>query len=260
MTNLKRLAFILTGFLMISVSAQIIDAQTKPLTYPEINTALNTKLPNKSFKNKTALINWLITQIKQRKVDKPLTEDREEDLRQAGATNQLISAIKANSPALPDSSGLTSAYYIKRGNDFYEKSDYPNAIKEYTKALQLDPKNADIYFVRGYCNRQIGENLRAIADYTKAVEIAPNFSDAYYNRAWTYSEEGEYDKAVEDYTKAIKIAPNDGLAYGGRGFAYEMRGDLDLAIADYRKALDILPTHQKIKESLDRALEKKRNQ
>ena len=74
--------------------------QNAPLTYPEIVTALNTKLPNQSFKNKTELINWLIIQIKQRKVDKPLTKDREEDLRQAGATEALINAIRANSPPI----------------------------------------------------------------------------------------------------------------------------------------------------------------
>ena len=58
-------------------------------------------LPNKSFKNKTELINFLIAQIKSRGVDKPLTKDREDDLRQAGASEELIAAIKANSPPLP---------------------------------------------------------------------------------------------------------------------------------------------------------------
>jgi formylglycine-generating enzyme required for sulfatase activity len=77
----------------------VAHTQNDPLTYPEIITALNTKLPNQSFKNKTELINWLIIQIKQRKVDKPLTADREDDLRQAGATSQLIETIRANSPS-----------------------------------------------------------------------------------------------------------------------------------------------------------------
>lgn len=61
--------------------SQLTNAQTKPLTFPEIITALNTKLPNRSFNNKTQLIKWLIAQIRQRKIDKPLTNDREEDLR-----------------------------------------------------------------------------------------------------------------------------------------------------------------------------------
>jgi TonB family protein len=74
-------------------------AQTKPLTYPEIITALNTKLPNSVFRTKTQLLEFLVTQIKERKVDKPLTSDLEAILRQAGATNELIVVIKQNSAA-----------------------------------------------------------------------------------------------------------------------------------------------------------------
>jgi formylglycine-generating enzyme required for sulfatase activity len=91
--------FILTMLSTASVAVwQNVSAQTKPLTYPEIITALATKLPNRSFKNKTELVNWLVVQIKKRKVDKPLTPDREDDLRQAGATTPLIEVIRENSP------------------------------------------------------------------------------------------------------------------------------------------------------------------
>ena len=67
-----------------------------------MSTALQVKLPNQSFKDKAELIDWLIRQVNSRKIDKPLTRDREDDLRQAGATDELIVAIKANSPAPPN--------------------------------------------------------------------------------------------------------------------------------------------------------------
>src|SRR5688500_1296186 len=71
------------------------------LTYPEVITSLQSKLPNSVFRNKTQLTAWVIAQIRRRKMDKPLTKDREDDLRQAGATGELIEAIRENSPALP---------------------------------------------------------------------------------------------------------------------------------------------------------------
>jgi formylglycine-generating enzyme len=46
------------------------------------------------------LFTWLVSQIKQRGVDKPLTADREELLRDAGATDEIIVAIRQNSPKL----------------------------------------------------------------------------------------------------------------------------------------------------------------
>lgn len=84
--------------------SQAAIAQTKPLTYPEVITALNTKLPKAFFKTKADLVRWLIDEIKKRKIDKTLTADREEDLRQAGATDELIEIIRQNSPAPPKSS------------------------------------------------------------------------------------------------------------------------------------------------------------
>ncbi len=88
----------MSTFVPSSGHLQSVSPQTKPLTYTEITTALNTKMPNKVFKNKTQLITWLITQISQRKVDKALTPDREDILREAGATDELIEVIRRNSP------------------------------------------------------------------------------------------------------------------------------------------------------------------
>ncbi len=105
MKRLGKVFLISAGFLLtfgVCFSVwQFTAAQTKPLTYPEIITALGSTIPNKSFKTKTELINFLIGQIKSRRVDKPLTKDREDDLRQAGATDELIAAIKENSPPIP---------------------------------------------------------------------------------------------------------------------------------------------------------------
>lgn len=85
------------------------SAQVTPLTYPQIITALNTAIPNDAFKTKAQLINFLIADIRRRKVDKPLTGDRESDLRQAGATDQLIEVIRANSPSLRPTPSPTPA-------------------------------------------------------------------------------------------------------------------------------------------------------
>ena len=94
-----------------------VAAQTKPLTYPEMFTALKTKLPNSAFANKTDLVNWLIEQIKERKVDKPLTKSREEDLRQAGADEELIATIRSNSPSLTETSATPKPVQPPDRND-----------------------------------------------------------------------------------------------------------------------------------------------
>ena len=105
---------LILGILLFGWNSPIAAAQqTAPLTYAEITTALNTKLPNKYFKTKADLINWLIGEIKTRKVDRPLTDDRQADLRQIGATDQLIEIIRTNSPTFKNPSSANPPYRIE---------------------------------------------------------------------------------------------------------------------------------------------------
>ena len=119
MKNFRQLFFslitlsIIFGSLLFGAHTRTVTAQTAALTFPDITTALNTKLPNKYFKSKADLMNWLIGEIQKRKVDKPLTPDREADLRQSGATDQLIAAIKANSPTFKNPSNAKPPYRIE---------------------------------------------------------------------------------------------------------------------------------------------------
>ena len=99
------------------------------LTYPELSTALNTKLPNQSFKNKTELIKFMIAQIKSRRVDKPLTPDREEDLRQSGATEELLSVIRANSPKPDPESVVNLGELTSRATNLVKPEFTPEALK-----------------------------------------------------------------------------------------------------------------------------------
>src|SRR4030095_5125647 len=100
------------------------------LTYPEINTALNTKLPNQSFQNKSELIKFIIVQIRNRRVDKPLTPDREEDLRQSGATDELISVIRTNSPKPdPMESVVDLGELTSRATNLVKPEFTPEALK-----------------------------------------------------------------------------------------------------------------------------------
>jgi TonB family protein len=113
--------------LMVSVP---LDAKAQSrLTYPEISTALNAKLPNQSFQNKTELIKFIITQVKNRRVDKPLTPDLEEDLRQSGATEELLSVIRVNSPKPDPESVVDLGDLTSRATNLVKPEFTPEALK-----------------------------------------------------------------------------------------------------------------------------------
>ena len=65
----------------------------------------------------------------------------------------------------------------------------------------------------------------AISDFTKVIEKNPKFAPAYYYRGRVYSKIGEsdhsqYDNAISDFTKAIELDPKYKEAYEERANAY----------------------------------------
>jgi tetratricopeptide (TPR) repeat protein len=130
----------------------------------------------------------------------------------------------------------------ERGAQYLEKGQYDQAITEFTKAIELDPKFAWAYNNRGNAYAQgKGQLDQAISDFTKAIELDPKLAKAYNNRGGAYGDKGQYDQAISDCNKAIELNPEYAQAYYNRGRAYLQKGQLDQAISDYTKAIELNP-------------------
>jgi tetratricopeptide (TPR) repeat protein len=103
-------------------------------------------------------------------------------------------------------------------------------------AAQLDPKNALVYFHRGYAYslKKDAQKL-AILDYSRSIGFNPNYAPAHYNRAILYYELGDNDNALKGYTRAIEINPAYADAYRNRALVYRRVGLSGLAADDERK-------------------------
>ncbi len=67
---------------------------------------------------------------------------------------------------------------------------------------QTELNDAWAYYNRGLAYFEKGQYDQAISDYTKALEINPRYARAYYDRGSAYARKGQYDKAWEDVHKA----------------------------------------------------------
>ena len=50
-----------------------------------------------------------------------------------------------------------------------------------------------------------GNLPQAISDYTKAIEINPNYAEAYNTRGFVYGNQGNFTQTISDCNKAIEI-------------------------------------------------------
>ncbi len=153
---------------------------------------------------------------------------------------QLDLAIKTFSDAIKLNPRDARAY-INRGVAYDKKGKFDKAMKDYKTSIELNPDFAEAYNNRGitYCNK--GEYDRAIKDYTKAIELNPNYFTAYNNRGNAYDKKDEVDTAIKNYNTAIELNPNYFTAYNNRGNAYNRKGKINKAIDDYNTAIKIEP-------------------
>ena len=124
---------------------------------------------------------------------------------------------------------------------FYESARSLKLIEEVNEGKIKT--NAAIRYFKGVGYGFKGQNDQAIADFTKAIEINPRFAYAYYNRGNAYGRKGHYDQAISDFTKAIEIDSRFAMPYFSRGYAYGCKGQHDKAISDYNKAIEINPRY-----------------
>ena len=65
----------------------------------------------------------------------------------------------------------TGDVYFDRAYDKAEKGDYYGAIADYTKVIEINPRNAAAYNNRGSAKSNLNDDYGAIADYTKAMRL-----------------------------------------------------------------------------------------
>ena len=129
------------------------------------------------------------------------------------------------------------ATLISAAQASFDEKQYDVAIEYYTKAIEVNPQNADSYTKRGNAKCWLGHYKDAVKDYTKAIELDPNIENAYYNRGIAKSGLNAYEEVVEDYSKEIERNPENINAYLNRGTTKVLLKKYDDAILDFSKVI-----------------------
>lgn len=132
--------------------------------------------------------------------------------------------------------------YLARGYFFFRIGNYNQAVLEYTAGIGLDDQDALLYSGRGKAYRNLNKLAEAIKDYNKAIELEPSAYD-FFNRGMSYAGLDNDKQAIQDYTMAINLNPKYIDAYLARGFSYSRAFKHEQAISDMNAAINLNPQY-----------------
>ncbi len=113
------------------------------------------------------------------------------------------------------------------GGAYFGQQDYPRAIAEYHKSVELAPDYAPAYNLLGYAHRQAGESGEAEQAFKKYIELIPNDPNPYDSYAELLMKLGRFDESIAMYRKALATDQNFSPSRIGVAANMMYRGDYD---------------------------------
>ena len=108
--------------------------------------------------------------------------------------------------------------FIELGNIFMDCEAYLIALEHFNKAISLSylPVNKDrlieAYDLRGKTKRFLGMYLESIIDYSKAIELDPKDSYLYFFRGMSYDYLNLNEEALKNMKISVELDPCNELA------------------------------------------------
>lgn len=124
----------------------------------------------------------------------------------------------------------------------YDKKNYKEAIKLYSKLIDINNAGYLDYYYRGNAYFELKMMQQAYDDFATCVKLAPDFSEGWFARGSLLINDTQAQDAINDLNMAVKYAKNDtikSLSYANRGSAKLYVQNYDGTIKDCLEALKI---------------------
>jgi stress-induced-phosphoprotein 1 len=97
----------------------------------------------------------------------------------------------------------------EKGNDFFKKGMFPEAIKAYSEAIRRSPSDHTLYSNRAACYTKLGDYPLAVKDCDECLKLCPTFVKAYIRKGLAQYYMKEYHKCLETYDQGLKLEENN---------------------------------------------------
>ena len=123
--------------------------------------------------------------------------------------------------------------------DHFYNYNQAKALQEFQHAIELDPNDAEVHAMYGWCLADLKRYEEGIAQNAEGVKLDPNSAEQNYVLGQTYYYAHHYDNAIQQERKTIQQFSSTGfvsIAGDTLGWSYAAKGQLDEAIRAIQEA------------------------
>jgi protein O-mannosyl-transferase len=91
------------------------------------------------------------------------------------------------------------------GNVSDREGNIQQAIKDYSRALDHNPKHIQALNNRGIMKGQTGDLNSSLMDFSTAIRLKPDYAEAWYNRGIVRYQTGQTEEACKDWQQAAEL-------------------------------------------------------
>jgi tetratricopeptide (TPR) repeat protein len=130
---------------------------------------------------------------------------------------------------------------IERSYALRIENDRDKAFRITQQIAEKFPKDKTVWYLLGSYHDLKEDSESAIREYIKALEMDPNFGSAHNNLGLLYARKGDFSKAIEHEKRYVALSPGEANALDSLAEVYFWAGRLEEAAANYLGALKIKP-------------------
>jgi tetratricopeptide (TPR) repeat protein len=117
--------------------------------------------------------------------------------------------------------------YNEMGFAYYKQKKNDEAISAYKNALKINEKNGTAYKGIGDVYRRNfspAKTTEAMENYVKAIQNNPKSAGSHFGMGWCYNDKGNYEEAINMLRKSLELDKTLVASYTELGYAYYMTG------------------------------------
>ncbi|TXD38925.1 tetratricopeptide repeat protein [Lujinxingia vulgaris] len=189
----------------------------------------------------------------------------------------LGSACATGGPSEEEQLEKSAQFHYDMGAGYFESNEVTHAIRELTRALEINPDHAQAHYLMGIIYMGRRDYRRSVNHFEEVLRVEPSFHFArnnlgsvylamerwedaeqeflilidetlyttpelaHNNLGWAYYNQRRFAEALEHFRMAAFLAPQMCLADNNQGLVYEAMGNETEAARYYRLAIEKCP-------------------